>query len=93
MMTYLKNPPFDWSIVGRRMRFGLTLVPCEQGLRPLLKTLKNRYACYCMPDEYSATDRSVFGPFFGVPTATITMAGRTAAMTGATTEYVKYALA
>ena len=83
MIKYLKNPPFDWFVAGSQTQFGLTLALCEQGLRPLIKALKNRYACYYMPDEDCGADRSIFEPFFGVPAVTITTVRRMAAMTGA----------
>lgn len=83
MMKSLNNPPLDWFFAGSRTRFGLTLVLREHGLRPLIKALKNRYACYYMPDEDFGADRSIFVPFFGVPAATITTVGRMAAITGA----------
>ena len=83
MMKALKDPLLDWFLCGGRTRFGATLVARHQGLRPMIRDIKNGRMCYYIPDEDLGTEHSVFAPLFNIPTATITMLGRLARITGA----------
>ena len=54
------------------------LVSREEGLRPLVRVMREGLPFYYLPDlDFGARD-SVFVPFFGVPTATITGLSRIA---------------
>jgi len=55
----------------------------DAGLRPLVKALKNNRVVIYMPDEDFGTRNSVFAPFFGVQTSTLTTLGRMAKISGA----------
>ncbi len=83
MMKSLDNGLLNWMIWRGRTRFGSTVVMRRQGLRPLIKGMRRQMACYYVPDEDFGAEHSVFVPFFGVPTATITTVGRMAAATNA----------
>jgi lauroyl/myristoyl acyltransferase len=65
------------------MRFGCFLLSRTQGLRPVIRALKQGLVFMYSPDEDFGERQSVFVPFFGVPTATLTTLGRLAHMTNA----------
>ena len=83
MMKIQRNPVVNWLLNKSRMRFGLKLVARTQGLRPVVRALKEGLAFYYLPDEDFGPRHSVFVPFFGVPTATLTTLGRLADLTNA----------
>lgn len=83
MMKIQRNPVVNWLLNKSRMRFGLKLVTRSQGLRPVMRALKDGQAFYYLPDEDFGPRHSVFVPFFGVPTATLTTLGRLADLTDA----------
>ncbi len=83
MMKLQRNSVVNWLLNKGRMRFGLKLVARNQGLRPVVRTLKEGLAFYYLPDEDFGPRHSVFAPFFGVPTATLTTLGRLAELTDA----------
>ncbi len=73
-----RNPVVDGLLNRGRMRFGARLLSRDQGLRPVLRALKEEIAFYYLPDEDFGPANSVFAPFFGVPTATLATLGRLA---------------
>jgi lipid A biosynthesis (KDO)2-(lauroyl)-lipid IVA acyltransferase len=83
MMKLQRDPVINWLLNRGRMRFGLKLVARTQGLRPVVRALKQGLAFYYLPDEDFGPRHSVFAPFFGVPTATLTTLGRLVELTDA----------
>lgn len=83
MVKLQGNPMVNWLLNRGRMRFGCFLLGRQQGLRPVIRALKQGLAFYYLPDEDFGQRQSVFVPFFGVPTATLTTLGRLAHMTNA----------
>lgn len=83
MMKLQRNPVVNWLLNKGRMRFGLRLVTRAQGLRPVVRALRDGLVFYYLPDEDFGPRHSVFAPFFGVPTATLTTPGRLAGLTDA----------
>lgn len=83
MMKALPNALLNWCFHRGRTRFGASVVLREHGLRPLVRGLRSHVTCYYIPDEDFGPRHSVFVPFFGIPTATITTVGRLAQMTNA----------
>ncbi|MGH8743651.1 MAG: lysophospholipid acyltransferase family protein, partial [Burkholderiales bacterium] len=79
-----KSATFDAILIHGRTRFGQTeLFARQDGIRPMIKSLKNGEPFYYLPDmDYGSRD-SVFVPFFGVPAATITGLSRIARLTNA----------
>lgn len=73
-----KNALANWFLVHGRARFGARLHTREQGLRPLIRGLREGRALYYLPDEDLGTKDSAFVPFFGIPAATLTTVGRIA---------------
>ena len=80
-----KNPLFDAVLRHSRTRFGPTVLFSRQdGVRPVVKAIKQGLPFYYLPDMDFGPRDSIFVPFFGVPAATITGLSRLARMTGAT---------
>jgi KDO2-lipid IV(A) lauroyltransferase len=84
MYSTQKNKVFDRALRRARQRWnGAELVTRQQGLRPVLRGLKEKRVCYYLPDmDFGAKD-AVFADFFGVKTATVTALSRLCQITGA----------
>ena len=84
IFTRQKNQIFERAMNAGRSRFGtLALVTRQEGTRKALKAMKDGRFFHYSPDmDYGAND-SIFVPFFGVPTATITALPRLARVTRA----------
>ncbi len=79
-----KDPVFDRVLIHGRTRFGqTTLFARQDGIRPMVRTLKNGEPFYYLPDMDLGIRDSVFAPFFGKPAATITGLSRIAQLAGA----------
>jgi KDO2-lipid IV(A) lauroyltransferase len=79
-----KNAAFDEILKHGRTRFGkTTLFARQEGIRPMVKSLKSGDPFYYLPDMDLGARDSVFAPFFGVPAATITGLSRIAQLAGA----------
>lgn len=78
-----KNRLFDYLIRVGRLRFGGRLVERHEGIKPVLRELKQGTPLYYLPDQDPGRRGTVFAPFFGVPTATLTTVSRIAASTNA----------
>ncbi|MGH8750319.1 MAG: lipid A biosynthesis acyltransferase [Burkholderiales bacterium] len=79
-----KSAAFDAILIHGRTRFGnITLFARQDGIRPVVKALKNGEAFYYLPDMDLGTRDSVFAPFFGVQAATITGLSRIAKLANA----------
>lgn len=72
MMKPLKNRLLNWMMYRGRMRNGNLMVTREQGMRPMVRYLRQGYTGYFMPDEDFASPASVFAPFFGIQSWTVT---------------------
>lgn len=84
MVKVQRNPIVNWMMTRGRLRFGGGLIAREQGLRPVVRGLREGLAFYYLPDEDFGPRQSVFAPFFGVPTATLPTLGRLAELADAT---------
>lgn len=82
--SHQKNPAFDAILYHGRTRFIMPeLFSRQQGMRPLVKAIRQGLPFYYLPDmDFGARD-SVFVPFFGVPAATITGLSRLAHLANA----------
>jgi len=68
----------------KRARFGhQRLYSRQQGLRPILKGMRENLPFIYPPDQDQGVKDGAFIPFFGVPAATMTSVPRIAQMTGA----------
>ena len=84
MYSTQKNKVFDAALRRARERFGEPLlVTRQQGLRPVLRALKEKKPFYYLPDmDFGAKD-AAFVDFFGIKTATVTALSRLCEITGA----------
>ena len=84
MYSEQKNKVFDAALRRARRRFNnATLITRHQGLRPVLKALKDLQPFYYLPDMDFGPKDAVFVDFFRVKTATVTALSRLSAITGA----------
>jgi KDO2-lipid IV(A) lauroyltransferase len=70
-----KNPHFDAVMRTRRARYFGELI-ANDNLRGMLKVLKEGGICWYGADQDFGPEASVFAPFFGVPTATLTLTSK-----------------
>jgi Kdo2-lipid IVA lauroyltransferase/acyltransferase len=84
MYSHQKNAALDRILLHGRTRFGESvLVSRQDGLRPVIRGLRKGVAFFYLPDMDLGPKDSIFVPFFGVPTATVTGLSRLARVTGA----------
>jgi lauroyl-KDO2-lipid IV(A) myristoyltransferase len=74
----MRNPVFNWLIGNRRVRYGGTIFPREDGLRPIIRATRMGDPLVYLADEDLGSERSIFVPLFGVQKATIPVLGRLA---------------
>ena len=79
----MKNAFFDRKIIEWRGRFGGKSIPRQGHLTETLREIKKGNFVFIAPDIDLGSKDSVFVPFFGVETNTITAISRLASMTGA----------
>ncbi|RBW47157.1 lauroyl-Kdo(2)-lipid IV(A) myristoyltransferase [Psychromonas sp. B3M02] len=83
MFKDYKNPIFDWFVTNYRTRFSRqhekgTLYHRSEGLKPCIKSLRDKAHFYYLPDEDHGRESSVFSPFFATEKATLPVIGRLA---------------
>lgn len=85
MYSHQKNKALDEQILKGRHRYNnVFLLGRTEGLRAIIKQLRKSDAPFLyLPDQDFGRNDSIFVPFFGIATATITGLSRIAAMTGA----------
>ncbi len=84
MYSTQKSKVFDAALRRARARYGNPLlVTRQQGLRPVLKALKEKRKFYYLPDMDFGPKDAVFADFFGVKAATVTALSRLCEITGA----------
>lgn len=79
-----KNPVLDKLLYDGRARFtDVVLLSRQDGLRKIIKAMKDGFRFYYLPDMDFGPKESIFVPFFGVPAATIPALSRIVRLTGA----------
>ncbi|NJD24678.1 MAG: lipid A biosynthesis acyltransferase [Betaproteobacteria bacterium] len=80
-----KNPVINRLLLHGRLRFNPDTVVAsrQEGLRRIVRALKDGYPFFYLPDQDFGPKESIFAPFFGVPAATIPALSRLARVTGA----------
>jgi KDO2-lipid IV(A) lauroyltransferase len=79
-----KNPVFNQVLYKGRQRFNDAILFSRQdGMRKIIRTMKEGHQFYYLPDLDFGPKDSIFVPFFGVPAATIPGVSRIARLTGA----------
>jgi Kdo2-lipid IVA lauroyltransferase/acyltransferase len=77
-----RNALFEAVMAGSRKRRFDDLVPSVD-MRRIVRNLKQGKVMWYAPDQDFGRERSVFAPFFGFPTATLTTTARLAKLSGA----------
>lgn len=81
MYSAQKNPVFDRLLLKGRTRFNeQRLFSRQDGVREVVKAIREGRPLYYLPDMDFGPRDSIFVPFFGVPAATITGLSRLARM-------------
>lgn len=84
MYSVQKNPVFDRLLLRGRKRFGdQMLLSRQDGARSSIRAMRSGRPFYYLPDMDFGRRDSVFVPFFGIDTATITGLSRLARAAGA----------
>ena len=84
MYATAKNPVAAKMMLHGRSRFSSpTLIAKSDGIKPVLRALKDRLPFYYLPDQDQGRQNAVFVPFFGVPAATLSALPRLAKLTDA----------
>jgi Kdo2-lipid IVA lauroyltransferase/acyltransferase len=79
-----KNPVLNSLLYDGRMRFNpVILLSRQDGMRKIVKAMKDGHQFYYLPDMDFGPKESIFVPFFGVQTATIPALSRLVRLTGA----------
>jgi KDO2-lipid IV(A) lauroyltransferase len=79
-----KNPVVDRLLYHGRTRFGdQRILSRQEGMRAVVKALKDGRPLYYLPDMDYGPREAIFVPFFGEPAATVPGVSRLARMTGA----------
>jgi len=79
-----KNKAFDDLLRYGRERFGpVRLFTREDGVKPILRALRDGLPYFMLPDMDFGEKDAAFVPFFGIPAATLTALGRLSGATGA----------
>jgi KDO2-lipid IV(A) lauroyltransferase len=82
--TSQRNTVFDAALRKGRSRFRpVRLFAREQGVKPIIRALRDKLPFFMLPDMDFGEKDAEFVPFFGIPAATLTAPARIAAATGA----------
>lgn len=81
MFKNYRNPVYDWFVTSYRTRFiYLTnkgaLYHRKEGLKPIIKGLRDKTHFFYLPDEDHGRKKSVFTPFYDTQKATLPVLGR-----------------
>jgi lipid A biosynthesis lauroyl/palmitoleoyl acyltransferase len=77
-----RDPLFNWMMTRARIRVSGGLVN-SANMREILRELKNNNIIWYAPDQDFGLKSSVFAPFMGIVTATLTLPSRLAKLSGA----------
>jgi KDO2-lipid IV(A) lauroyltransferase len=84
MYARARNPVSDRMMLRGRSRFTPpVLIAKNEGIKPVLRVLRNGLPFYYLPDQDHGRLNAVFAPFFGIPAATVSALPRIAKLTGA----------
>lgn len=83
LVNPLENDLVDYFITRGRQRFSGKVYLRDKGMRPIIKAIKAGYGFYYLPDEDYGPEKSIFVPFLGAESATITALNKLAKLTNA----------
>lgn len=84
MYAHQKSAAFEAVMMRGRLRFnGTQMLPRNEGLRPIVRFMREGFGLHFSPDMDLGAREAVFVPFFGVPAATVVSLSRLARITRA----------
>ena len=84
MYAPAKDPVSDRMMMHGRTRFvPPVLISKSDGIKPVLKTLRDGLPFYYLPDQDQGRRNAIFAPFFGIDAATLSALPRLAKVAGA----------
>lgn len=78
MIKPVYNEVLDWALGKGRIRFGSRMLLRDQGMRQVIRSLKEGYGFSYVPDEDFGPEKSVFVPFLGTQAPTLTSVSKLA---------------
>ncbi|AJR07222.1 lauroyl-Kdo(2)-lipid IV(A) myristoyltransferase [Photobacterium gaetbulicola] len=78
-----KNEVSDWLMHKQRVQYGGRVYERSGGIKPFIKSIREGYLGYYLPDEDLGAEHSVFVDFFATTKATIAGLGRLAKLSRA----------
>ncbi|HFG4068898.1 TPA: lauroyl-Kdo(2)-lipid IV(A) myristoyltransferase [Escherichia coli] len=78
-----RNPVLDYVWNSARRRFGGRLHARRDGIRPFIRSVREGYMGYYLPDQDPGPEKGVFADFFSTRKATLPVTGRLAGLTDA----------
>ncbi|MFD2177055.1 lauroyl-Kdo(2)-lipid IV(A) myristoyltransferase [Veronia pacifica] len=70
------NPLNDWLMNAQRLKYGGCIHERSTGIKPFLKSIREGFLGYYLPDQDHGPDNSVFVPFLGAEKATLAGLGK-----------------
>ncbi|MGL0820610.1 lauroyl-Kdo(2)-lipid IV(A) myristoyltransferase [Vibrio vulnificus] len=78
MVKQQKNPVGDWLMHRQRIQFGGRIFERSAGIKPYMKSIREGYIGYYLPDQDHGRDQSLFVDFFATQKATLPGLGKLA---------------
>ncbi|MGF1839389.1 lauroyl-Kdo(2)-lipid IV(A) myristoyltransferase [Vibrio atlanticus] len=78
MANSQKNPLTDWLMHKQRVQYGGRVYDRSGGIKPFIKSVKDGYLGYYLPDQDHGPEQSVFSDFFATEKATLPGLGKLA---------------
>ncbi|MGC9460101.1 MULTISPECIES: lauroyl-Kdo(2)-lipid IV(A) myristoyltransferase [Vibrio] len=78
MANSQKNPFTDWLMHKQRVQYGGRVYDRSGGIKPFIKSVKDGYLGYYLPDQDHGPEQSVFVDFFATEKATLPGLGKLA---------------
>ncbi|ANU37710.1 lauroyl-Kdo(2)-lipid IV(A) myristoyltransferase [Vibrio scophthalmi] len=73
-----KNPILDWLMHRQRVQYGGRVYERSGGIKPFIKSVKDNYLGYYLPDQDHGREHSIFVDFFNREKATLPGLGKLA---------------
>ncbi|MGF1691612.1 lauroyl-Kdo(2)-lipid IV(A) myristoyltransferase [Photobacterium kagoshimensis] len=83
MMKKQRNEVIDWLMNVQRLKYGGRTHERNDGIKPFIKSIRDGYLGYYLPDQDHGPTNSVFVPFFGTQKATLAGLGKLARLSKA----------
>lgn len=78
MANSQKDPLTDWLMHKQRVQYGGRVYDRSGGIKPFIKSIKEGYLGYYLPDQDHGPEKSVFADFFATEKATLPGLGKLA---------------